>query len=383
MPSEAVPRHVSALTPLVSGARVRLARESKGWNQTALAEHITSGGHGITPAAISQIERGVTTPSGRTLMAISEATRFPLDYFVGRPQDPDVPGFFRSLRSTPAYERKRALARAHMIHEFTEAIEHYIELPDLDMPEEFDLGLDDLADAEAGRAIEEAADRLRQRWGLGWGPIPNMVLELERHGALVCRLALGRAEVDAFSVRFSDRPVVVLSEDKRALTRSRFDAAHELGHLVLHRDALAGTSQAEKQAHRFAAAFLMPRRMVLDQLPSTAEWRRLFDLKAEWRVSVAALLMRARTLGKMSEARYTSAVKYMSARGWRTEEPAERELGPPEQPRLLSMAVDHLARDEGISIDDLAEEAHLPVDQISELLGRSATVGTAKPRLRL
>ena len=147
------------------------------------------------------------------------------------------------------------------------------------------------------------------------------------------RLPLGSADVDAFSLPFKDRPVVVLGSDKNDRARSRFDAAHELGHLVMHGEQVWGIPQVEKQAHSFAAAFLMQRDDIYYELPERADWPLLFELKRNWQVSLAALLMRAKTRGRMSDANYLTAVKAASARGWRRQEPVP--LGIPEQPCLL------------------------------------------------
>jgi Zn-dependent peptidase ImmA (M78 family) len=165
------------------------------------------------------------------------------------------------------------------------------------------------------------------------GPIPNVVGLLESHGVVVTRLPLASTDVDAFSLPFSDRPIVVLGAEKNDRARSRFDAAHELGHLVMHGEQLWGLPEVERQAHRFAAAFLMPRRDIADQLPDRTDWPRFFSLKRQWQVSLAALLMRARALGRMAEGDYLTAVKAASARGWRRVEPVP--LGRPEQPQLL------------------------------------------------
>jgi Zn-dependent peptidase ImmA (M78 family) len=151
------------------------------------------------------------------------------------------------------------------------------------------------------------------------------------------RLPLESADVDAFSLPFTDRPVIVLSADKNDRARSRFDAAHELGHLVMHGQQIWGLPEVEKQAHRFAAAFLMPRQDIADQLPRHGDWNRLFSLKRHWQVSLAALLMRARVLGSMSENDYVAAIKAASARGWRRIEPVP--LGQPEQPKLLQALI--------------------------------------------
>jgi Zn-dependent peptidase ImmA (M78 family) len=151
--------------------------------------------------------------------------------------------------------------------------------------------------------------------------------------------------VDAFSLPFPDHPVVVLGTDKNDRARSRFDAAHELGHLVMHGDQIWGLPGIEKQAHQFAAAFLMPAKQIRHELPESVNWPALFDLKRRWQVSLAALLMRARDLNRMNEATYLTAIKAASARGWRRTEPVP--LGPPERPSQL-LALIHDERSQPI-----------------------------------
>src|SRR6266498_4297350 len=102
------------------------------------------------------------------------------------------------------------------------------------------------------------AGALRASWALPPGPAPNVVELLESHGVAVIRLPLGSVDVDAFSLPFLDHPVIVLGTDKNDRARSRFDAAHELAHLVLHGEQVWGLKEVESQAHQIAAALLMP-----------------------------------------------------------------------------------------------------------------------------
>jgi len=94
----------------------------------------------------------------------------------------------------------------------------------------------------------------------------------------------------------------------------------------------------EKQADRFASAFLMPADQISDELPSTLEWLRFLERKLRWQVSIGALLRRAKDLDLMTEETYLQGVRTMSARGWRTNEPGD--LGAPESPRVLARAVE-------------------------------------------
>jgi Zn-dependent peptidase ImmA (M78 family)/DNA-binding XRE family transcriptional regulator len=349
-------REAATLAPLVDPNRLRLARELRKWTQAELSDRA---GGAFTPAALSQLERGHTRPSPATLLAIATATDCPLRFFVARPGDQHREGFFRSLQATPARERRRHLADARLLQEFVTAMEEYVDLPDLDLPS-FDGRV-----RESG--VEKLADATRRAWRVESGPVPHVVRLLERHGVLVVRAASFTREVDAFSVKHPTRPIVVLGSEKGVTARSRFDAAHELAHILLHDDDDAGQRATEDEAHQFAAAFLMPETDIYRDLPRSADWALLMKLKVKWRVSIAALLRRARTLDVMSPQRYVNAMKVMSSRGWRTNEPGDEKLGPLESPLLLPRALDRLA-DLGISADDLAEEAALPVDDIRRLI---------------
>lgn len=86
------------------------------------------------------------------------------------------------------------------------------------------------------------------------------------------------AEVDAFSMWRQSTPFVFLNTKKSA-EHSRFDAAHELGHLVLHRHGSPQGREAEREANAFASAFLMPRASVLAYAPRMATIDHLIKLK--------------------------------------------------------------------------------------------------------
>ncbi|MEU0740737.1 ImmA/IrrE family metallo-endopeptidase [Streptomyces sp. NPDC006134] len=89
-------------------------------------------------------------------------------------------------------------------------------------------------------------------------------------GEDVCRaleVFRDRPEAGAFSFRVRGIPFVPSSTEKTA-EGGRFGAAHEPGHLVLHgEEQLPPGPQAEAEAHRFAAALLMPRADVLAHAP--------------------------------------------------------------------------------------------------------------------
>jgi Zn-dependent peptidase ImmA (M78 family)/DNA-binding XRE family transcriptional regulator len=346
---------------LFDPTRLRLGRQLRRLKRAQLAKRI-----GVSPAAVSQYESGDAKPRPTILARIALQLSLPISFFAstGRP----VPsldtsmGFFRSLRRSSQVDREAALAQAAILAELVRALELHVVLPDLDLPVDLEVTTDASMDE-----VEQAADELRARWQLEQAPIENVARLLELHGVIVTRLKLAET-VDAFSWPEPERPIVILGSDKGNRHRSRFDAAHELAHLVLHiSDPEPGTQALERQAHRFAGAFLLPRPAIeTEWRPGRIDWAFMLELKQRWGVSFAAMLYRARDLALISPTAYESAMRQVSRRGWRRSEPGD--VGAPEQPALLSKALD-LVEKNGIGRDELAAEAHLPASQVQELLG--------------
>jgi Zn-dependent peptidase ImmA (M78 family)/transcriptional regulator with XRE-family HTH domain len=341
-------------TPTFDRARLRVARELVGLSQAHLAAHVS-----LSPAAISQFESGAARPSVDTVIALGTALGVPAEFF-SLPLTETHEGFFRSLRRTAVADRRRARAVGHVAHDLALAAASTGRFPPSKVPQIPVSGL------EASREeIEDIAAQVRVQWAMPAGPVADVAQLLEAHGIVVIRLPLQSADVDAFSLPFEDHPVVVLGSDKNDRARSRFDGAHELAHLVMHGDQIWGVKEVENQAHRFAAAFLMPADEIRDQLPTSVDWPRLFELKRQWQVSLAALLMRARTLNRMSESTYLTAIKAASARGWRRVEPVP--LSRPEQPTRLLDFLNSPATDPA--------RAYLPAHVVDAIATASATDG--------
>jgi Zn-dependent peptidase ImmA (M78 family)/transcriptional regulator with XRE-family HTH domain len=325
----------------------------------------------ITPAALSQIEAGKVQPMPGTLADLAQALEVPLDFFFLQLDGTALDGepaiiYFRDLRATPARERRRAMSLAILLSDLVAAIEHEVRLPTLELPS---------VPAEPGvlrDAIDAIADEVRHDWHLGADPIVHVVREIERHGIPVARLSMGHEKIDAFSVPFEHRPIVLLSDDKENnYVRSRSDAAHELGHLIMHRSRGDRDRTIEQQAHSFAASLILPRNAALEELPRSLDrhgWMRLAELKRRWGLSLASLVRRMRDLRLLSEDEYRNAMKYMSARGWRKTEPGDRELGPAEAPLLLERALRTIEVRNDVTTEELIERASLPLEDTMRLV---------------
>lgn len=328
--------------------RLTIARQKRGLTKTRLAAAAE-----VTTRSITAWESGETEPTDETLRALAHTLRFPKEFFLADALDvPDVAAVsFRALSSMTAGKRDSARATSALAMELSAWIEARFVLPSADVP--------DLSSHEAG----QAAEILRTQWGLGELPIKNTVHLLESRGVRVFSLADECRDVDAFSFWSGSKPFVILNTIKSA-ERSRFDAMHELGHLVLHRAGLPDGREAEQQADAFAAAMLMPRADVLARARHFATLPSLIQGKKRWLVSVAALAHQLRALDLVSEWQYRTLCIQIAQRGYRTREP---ESCPRETSQLLKKVFDAL-KTESVSRTAVAEELCLPVQELEALV---------------
>lgn len=354
---------------LFDGSRLLLARQLAGLRKSELAEVV-----GVSATALAAWESGRGRPTPANVRRISMKVGVEPGFFAARPDNgtgPTTP-HFRSLRSTSQIVRDQARAYGQIAVDVASALEVHVELPAFNMPSVPVEVSASAADVLSGLAEAEVAAReLREAWDIGPGPVPHLVRMAENNGILVVFSPPGAASVDAYSFDSANRPVVVLNPMKLDYYRQRFDMAHELGHLVMHRDADPGSKVVEDQAHRFASEFLLPAEDIYDELPTEMNkkaWLRLAQLKEEWRVSIAALLYRARTLGTLSDTSYRNAMIAMSSRGWRRSEPGL--ISSIEQPSLLPATI-ALLEDAGIGAESVRSQSRVPAPLFTTAVSRT------------
>jgi Zn-dependent peptidase ImmA (M78 family)/DNA-binding XRE family transcriptional regulator len=358
-------------TPGFQPQRLREAREARGMTATQLAELV-----GISRNAVSQYETGKTSPSHETFHVVAAKLNMPPGYFL-QPSTPAREGkvFYRSMASATKLARSRAERKYGWLREVFSRLSRYVDFPPNNLPA-WEVPEDPSKLSE--QAIESYAEELRTFWGLGKGPISDLVCLLENNGIIVSRLALDAATLDGFSewVPEERRAYVVLASDKDAAVRSRFDAAHELAHLVLHRniDRKSITSKdqfrlIEQQAHRFAGAFLLPEATFRKELlyPSLEVFA---TMKSKWLVSIGVMIVRCTDLGIIDEDEKRRFWMSMSSRGWRRLEPLDDQLSP-EQPRLLREAIVALDEAQVLRRRDFLNEAALSKSDLAALCSLS------------
>lgn len=370
-------------TGFVAG-RLRQAREARGLSVVALAGLV-----GVSAAAISQYEKGHHLPRMETSEVLAKSLNLPLSYFL----KPEVVApveqhrlFYRSMSSATKQARTRAGRRLEWFKEIVAYFEQFFDFPEPNVP---DFGLPDDFREITRATIESAAEQLRAYWRLGMEPIADVIRTMEANGIYVTRGTLDAETLDAFSEFDGQRPYVFLNSDKNVLVRSRFDCAHELGHLVLHRNVkqkdlnrATDFKVIESHAHHFAGAFLFPAKSFQREI-----WGLSLDsfrsLKPTWKFSIAAMISRASQLEMLDEEETKRLWINLSRRGWRQCEPLDDLLC--EQPKMLAKAADALIKNKIKTKEQIIADLALPHSDVVELLGAEPELfreGDDGPRLK-
>lgn len=361
------PRHPFAF----EAGRLTQARQAAGLTKARLAELV-----GVTPASIGQYEAHVIAPRLELIPGLARALDVPQEYFAaGRPlgRVDGSQAHFRSLRSTSSRERAKAIAFIEQVWELTFALEKRVQFPAVDLPT---LAPDGITPASAARS-------LRAHWALGDKPVKHLVAQTEAHGIVVSLLSLASADVarvGAFSTSHLARPIIVVTPERaRSVYVHRFTVAHEIGHVLLHHDAVPGDARQEREADQFAAEFLTPRDLITNFLPRSVNLARLHELSRHWGVSVESLLLRMKETGAVSEASIRRGYQRLHAlRAVEHESPEPVFAYPGEVPTMLKEAT-QLVLSANFGEADLARELRWKPARLREVLGAE----DMRPTLRL
>lgn len=348
--------------------RLALARKRRQLTKKELAELA-----GITQITLTRLEKNQTTePTEETVKALAHALKYPVDFFFGDDCEELTTEAvsFRSLSTLTSRQRDAALAVGSLAFLYDDWIKEKFLLPSPDVP--------DLRDEDP----VTAAEALREHWGIGTRPIPSLIKLLEAKGVRIFSLSERNKNVDAYSCWKSDTPYVFLNTFKSA-ERSRFDTAHELGHLVLHRHGPSSNRDVERDADAFASAFLIHHGDLISHLPRVTSIKQLVQYKARWGVSVAALARTAFNVGLVSDWHYRELCRQISILGYRTHEPNSI----PREKSVLWQKILGVLWKDGITREHVGRILHVPPDEIEALMGPLVTqqleeIEPDRPQLR-
>ena len=368
-----------------NGQRLRQARLYKGLSINDLAELL-----GVSKQAISQYETSNVTPDFDKMRIITNKLNFPSSYFF-QEDSFDINAkttYFRALLSANKNARLQQVVKIKHLAMIYEILSNYLEFPQLNIPDISESLNSDEIDYDA------IAQKVREYWGISKKPIEDFPYLLEKNGIIVASYPVSQDNIDAYSQKINidgqDKFIIVLSDDKNSAVRSNFDAAHELGHILLHDWNLdleelsrEDFKKQEKQANNFAAAFLLPKETFLKDVSLyPRDLKYYIELKRKWKVSISAMLIRANKLGVINDNQYQYLMKQMAFNKWRQNEPLDNVIIK-QEPILLSKSIEMLIGNNVFNaqelLDELAENnISMKADEVEKLL--KLPEGTLSPR---
>lgn len=305
-----------------------LARDSRGLTQKQLAKNLS-----ITQGALSRMESGLLSVSEDMLMQLSEYLNYPEHFFMleDKIYGTGISGmgfiYHRQRKNIPVKTVSAIQAQINVrrIH-----ISRLLRHTEIQCP--FDIPHYDID--EYNGKIQEIARSVRAAWNLPQGPVRNLTESIESAGGIVVKCDFGTIKIDALSEHFPGLPPLFFINSKSPGDRLRFTLAHELGHIVMHS---MPNPNMESEADLFASEFLIPSNEIKPLL-SNVNLPILANLKAYWKVSMASILMKARSMGKVREETYMYLWKEMSKAGYRRREPVDI---PIEEPSTIKRMIDY------------------------------------------
>jgi transcriptional regulator with XRE-family HTH domain len=280
----------------VHGERLRRLRQARGLTRDQL---IDATGGILTNPALSRYERGASAASPRVLAAMALA----LGVSVAE------------LTSEPVADVQIGVALE---------LEHRVELQQvIGQPSGRGLPIGAFP-IRTMDDVESAAEALRDCWGLGRGPLGQMVDVLDDHRFHVIVVEASQ-DFDGMSAiaETAGEPAAAALVSRAGVCREhqRLNLGCELSHLVtLPRSEI----DTKKAAFRFATAFLAPRDSVLRTVGarrSEVSSPELFTLKRWFGIGLSALIYRLRDLDIVSSRYCQDWSRYVRQMGWRKTEP--------------------------------------------------------------
>lgn len=318
------------------GDRLKSARKMAGLSMEALA--MKAGGV-VTKQAISKYENDLMKPGSDSLIALSQALGVKPEYFL-RPQEIALSGLEFRKKSKLAKKEEDSIK-----YRTLDFLERYLEIEDiLDQKAVYENPISDNRINEHEDS-ENAAQELRRKWDLGNGPISNLMELLEDKGVRICEIEAGH-HFHGISALAGNVPVIAVREQDD-LVRKRLTVAHELGHILLKFRESGSQKKKEKLCYAFAAALLLPEKVIRAELGnrrSRIALGELVKLKESYGISIQAIMARAKDLNIISEYSYKNFCITMKSRGWWTDEPGEY-LGKEHADRFSQLVLHAVAED--------------------------------------
>ncbi|WP_105956867.1 XRE family transcriptional regulator [Apilactobacillus quenuiae] len=325
-----------------NGQRLKEARYFNSLTITELANKLN-----VTKQMVSKYENNKSRPSNLVLFNLVKVLKFPNEFFFQKDSFSENSSgtFYRSKLTSTQKQKLPSHMIVKSISVYADYLSKYVDFPKLDRIN-VDINNDYID-------YEHFSFMLRKHWKLNQNPINNFMDLLETHGFINAVLPKSMDKVDAFSNYENINDYIyyiIVTKKYTSFYRQQFSLAHELGHWLLHSDDTDPESldneeyrDKEKQANKFASAFLLPRNGFINSVKDLKyiNLDSIIRLKAYWNVSMAAIIYRMYSLNLINTKDYLKLQRSMSYKGYRKIEPLDNDK-PISSPTSLKYATELL-----------------------------------------
>lgn len=349
---------MNSLDPHIFGSRLKHARKMAGVSLQQLSDLVHNK---VTKQSLNKYEQGVMRPGTDVLFSISKALSVKPEYFLKQ----SVLGLGKI-----SFRKRAALPKSieeSIVEKARDYVERYLELEDLlgiHVTFKNPLKLNLISNKEQ---VKHAAEKLRQEWELGTGPIPHLVEMLERKGVKV-QLVEESDHFDGFAA-FSENhiPIVVINTLGRLVERIRFTIVHELAHIILtlSDDILQNNKLVEEYCHYFSSCFLLPEKALVERIGSNRTYiaiNELIQLKEQFGISIRAIVHRLHTVRVINNTYYQKWMVYMSKQYGSKNEPGQYKGE--EKKVQMNMLINRALSEGIISFSKAASLANCSIEEI-------------------
>jgi Zn-dependent peptidase ImmA (M78 family)/DNA-binding XRE family transcriptional regulator len=319
-----------------------LARESRGFSQVELADKLN-----IKQGTLSKIENGQLDMTDY-ISKICQALDYPPSFFERNLRTFKThPHYYRKNITIPKKDLLQAEAIMNILKINLEKLLNSVEVSKVNLP---------FWNVEEYGSPIKYANYVRQYWRMPKGRVDNLTKLIEDNGIIILELDLGFSKIDGLSIFTDNHQPVILINKNLSGDRQRLTLAHELGHLGMHFAHIIPTDRdIESEAFEFAAELLMPSDEVLPFM-TRLNLEKLADLKRYWKISMSAILFKAKKMNLIKENAYRYLQTQFRSNYYHVKEPINTEI-PKEKPLLLKEIIDiHL------------EELQYDIPQLCQLL---------------
>lgn len=337
-----------------------VARDSRGLTQTDLAKAM-----GVGQGTISKYESGIKEPPKEFVADLANVLKYLPEFFVetGRPYG--MPPFH--------YRRRKKLGQKALSKIVAEMNIRRLHLqvllkayPDRDNGFIPEIDRDEYSGGKPKSfSVQEVARQLREMWLLPDGPIENVTQLIEDNGGVVIPCNFDSDLIDAVSQRIDGLPILFFINMNAPADRIRHTLCHELGHMLLHTTTFLDDDVMEREADRFAGAFLMPEKAFRSQL-RRFDFRQVANMKKYWKVAMSSIVMRADSLNLITPYQKKSFFIQLSKLGYRKNEPYEPSK---EYPNKIRRLIDYHLNALGYSMAELATALYITKDEFERMYG--------------